>query len=942
MAQLELFHHVCRQQLPLPLASNDDKILSGVLEAACSSPCLMNALLAVAALHLSHIRPAQSAYYHHQAVHFHTHALSIFNQERPQVTPDNCLSLIIFSQLTSLQVLYETTLGWDDNDNDNTFEPLNRFLEYIKVYRGVVLIAKEAWQALLRSKLGSIFTASAGIADYRTSAGAQTTELRSVISISRALDREQKQLCLEAVDRLQWILSPSDQDSHAEHGPENQEARGFHSLALVHAWPCLAHEAVLDLLCNKTPEALLMLAYYGVLMHQHRHFWTYANVGHVLVRTIARYLGPDWQHFMIWPLAQVFGLAHVYVPPTAFAATPDRPLDLCNLKMGQALSGHNDGPGTRTREELKRELADKFATKCFTSIELYSLKDNFKSLADVQRDSGGTPHLYVSETTIARFLELPDVLGVSPVVGKMVSFIGAFPFLQDAPAIMGLEALVNTVIILTERYQRVLLKGSTDRRRLLFRSLAVYDRKLLQSHDGNGGADDSGATPSPHEPGREVAGEGEPENVEDEDDGLVVSTFELLNCIDAYEDASLPTTQEALIPADNFRKLIMLLLLVAPMDSREKLSQYAERTTGAELEGLRSAAESILAAFLNVEKSPGIRSGAFDLVLPVALPFLFKGFNALFERFLFSKNLDFDRQQKDGDKAHGASLHVAAPLLQEKASIMNATIISQLSFFIPGSSLFRRLRLLYSGENDGFSMGSFETKVFNWRAPTILLVRGTRLTGSSGRSEERFAASLPPKRFPDGSQSSRLTYGVYVSQPWRHSHKECFGDSEALLFQLEPIHDVFPASSLNTDYVSFIRPGVGSTNTGIAAGNPLPTSSSYRKQSATHLGSVALLIDSSFEFGVFTHDDSSRGGAFQNSVSRKFDFQDRFEIDSLEVWGCGGDEEAKVQAERWAFEAREAEARRRINLGTGDIEADRALLEMAGLIGGNRSGGSMT
>jgi predicted mannosyl-3-phosphoglycerate phosphatase (HAD superfamily) len=61
----------------------------------------------------------------------------------------------------------------------------------------------------------------------------------------------------------------------------------------------------------------------------------------------------------------------------------------------------------------------------------------------------------------------------------------------------------------------------------------------------------------------------------------------------------------------------------------------------------------------------------------------------------------------------------------------------------------------------------------------------------------------------------------------------------------------------------------------------------------------------------------------------------------LEVWGCGGDDEAKAQAARWAWEEREAEARRKVNLGTGDIEADRALLEMAGLVGANRSGGSM-
>ena len=107
------------------------------------------------------------------------------------------------------------------------------------------------------------------------------------------------------------------------------------------------------------------------------------------------------------------------------------------------------------------------------------------------------------------------------------------------------------------------------------------------------------------------------------------------------------------------------------------------------------------------------------------------------------------------------------------------------------------------------------------------------------------------------------------------------------------------------------------------------------------LGAVSLLFHDSFEFGVFNHDYSSRGGAFHTSMVRKFDFQDRFQIEQLEVWGCGGDDEAKAQAERWAWEAREAEARRKINLGTGDIEADRALLEMAGIIGGNRSGGSM-
>ncbi|KAK3079134.1 Restriction of telomere capping protein 5 [Coniosporium uncinatum] len=111
------------------------------------------------------------------------------------------------------------------------------------------------------------------------------------------------------------------------------------------------------------------------------------------------------------------------------------------------------------------------------------------------------------------------------------------------------------------------------------------------------------------------------------------------------------------------------------------------------------------------------------------------------------------------------------------------------------------------------------------------------------------------------------------------------------------------------------------------------------------LGPVSLHFDDALEFGVFTHERSG-GGSFltpehlQSDTSAN-DWQDRFEIDALEVWGCGGSEEAEEQRKAWQWEEREAEARRRINLGTGDIEADKELLRMAGIISGERSGGSM-
>jgi hypothetical protein len=505
---------------------------------------------------------------------------------------------------------------------------------------------------------------------------------------------------------------------------------------------------------------------------------------------------------------------------------------------------------------------------------------------------------------------------------------------------------------MTQRYERVLKKGSRDRTKLLFRSLAVYDRHQNQNevkvaasppkknHMNAPQADDKEMRS--HVPGFAVDEAADDEDEED-DDELALAALEALDAIEVFKHGDAPIAQ-ASIPSDNLRKLIMFLLLIAPLDAQESLSKYSERLIGEKLEGLRKAAENVLATFVNdVEKVPGAKFHQFHTVIPISLPFLFNGFNSLFEHFLFSKDIDFTKRKNSSSSQASITrpVELVPPLLPQEGEILDLNVLSQLSFFIPGSSPFRRLRLLYSGGDAGFSMGSFESKVFNWRAPTILLVSGSRISDPPVRGQEKaFTETLPPKRFPDSSKLSRVVFGVYLTQPWRQTYKDCVGDTDTLLFQLEPVHEVFHASSMNTDYISFTKPPSSHAGIGIGCPHPKPKPTAGLSLHVT-LGALSLLLDNSFEFGVFTHNYTAGGGAFHTSTSRRYDWQDRFEVESLEVWGCGGDEEAEGQKQRWAWEEREAEARRKVNLGTGDIEADRALLEMAGIIGGDRSGGSI-
>lgn len=68
------------------------------------------------------------------------------------------------------------------------------------------------------------------------------------------------------------------------------------------AFPVLLTTEFVDVLRKHRPEALLVLAYYGVLLHRHRRSWIIGDAGQFVVHLIADHLGSFWQGPMQWPL----------------------------------------------------------------------------------------------------------------------------------------------------------------------------------------------------------------------------------------------------------------------------------------------------------------------------------------------------------------------------------------------------------------------------------------------------------------------------------------------------------------------------------------------------------------------------------------------------------------------------------------------------------------
>ncbi|KAK5157216.1 hypothetical protein LTR04_005461 [Oleoguttula sp. CCFEE 6159] len=614
----------------------------------------------------------------------------------------------------------------------------------------------------------------------------------------------------------------------------------------------------------------------------------------------------------------------------------------------------------RPPEALSRRLAQTFATKSYTSLELHDLREVFRTRAE--RESGLR---FWSEATLCRFLELPEVLGVGPVIYQMVTYLGAFPTSgSTAPAILTLEAVLIAVTLLTGRWRKVLKARGWER--LVYESLAVHDRRASQdkAKDEQGTTEGADSMLGGSEDGRQVIEDTLHEDLnplEDTNgDDLTLAAMKALGAVSVPHHESTTGIHRSIIPTDNLLKLIELLLLIAPLENQESLADYAAQLTDERVSELHDTAHHVLAAF-GAERNLGITYHIFITVISSDLPYLLDALSPLFEHFVFANHTSPSSAapaQSKTSPTQAATRPVRAILPSSSpssspSSILTPRTLSHLSFFLKPHStpLFSRLRPLYSGATHGFSMLSFETRVFKWEGPTILLVSGTSLPTHPSTSRERaFADSVPPSRLKSrprdaaassGSQGREVLFGAYVSIPWAATHKSCFGDADTTLFQLALAHAVFRASRLAHDYAYFSRPPTSPA--GLGFGSPPPGAGAKGRGMA--LGPVSLHLDDALEFGVFTHLGEG-GGSFRPNPSTGAtagheDWQERFEVDGLEVWGVGGEEEAEAQRRAWAFEEREAERRRNINIGKGDVEADRELLRMAGLIGQGQSGGSM-
>ncbi|KAK5658892.1 hypothetical protein OQA88_1706 [Cercophora sp. LCS_1] len=255
-------------------------------DAMLQAPYYLLETLALSARRLAHVEPEKSEHYLNYAVTLQTKAVSLYNHVVSTVKIDsvNCVPITQFSSLLGRHLLVDL---WARRDADfNVF--LHHYLEFIKVQTGIKLITHSAWPELMNSELKDLLF-WAGSLHTKATTGHECDALHHLVRNATGLDAPTLEACEKAISSLQIGF-----DLAQESPP-----RCF----IVFHWSVAAPDLFTELIAQRRPEALVCLAYWGVLCHLVRDLWQVGGAGSYIINSVAQYLGPDWAPFMAYPLS---------------------------------------------------------------------------------------------------------------------------------------------------------------------------------------------------------------------------------------------------------------------------------------------------------------------------------------------------------------------------------------------------------------------------------------------------------------------------------------------------------------------------------------------------------------------------------------------------------------------------------------------------------------
>jgi hypothetical protein len=255
-----------------------------------STPYLINQVLALSALHLSYLQPAQAKEYADEAAVFQANSLSSLNSFNVEVNKENCVPMLLFSALLGIYTLADAVITYD-GDNSKF---LDKYIKYLDVHRGVNAVIDPFWEFLRQTELAPFLNTAAHLERTNTSHNEILDVCAHLDKLLDDADMRESSLnaCRAAVQHLKWALGLL---SYAQESDQPATAD------TIYSWPILLSADYTALLAKRRPESLIILAHYAVVLHERRDVWVVGDAGSWLIKAITVHLGSYWKEWLEWP-----------------------------------------------------------------------------------------------------------------------------------------------------------------------------------------------------------------------------------------------------------------------------------------------------------------------------------------------------------------------------------------------------------------------------------------------------------------------------------------------------------------------------------------------------------------------------------------------------------------------------------------------------------------
>jgi hypothetical protein len=253
---------------------------------------VMYSILSISALHLSRLTIEKEHHFLSQALNLHHLALITGAPSLVSITDENCSCIYIFTVLTFIFDLArahacDTVLSGEKVD----------LVDWVFILRGTRTVFESSSEALLRDgPLGPLFTIGERRAQTQASSSAQTDhlwELQRLINDTTTNSDEINTYNL-SIDNLRRTFNMV-----FNKDPDTYEATD------VLLWLYRLSDHFVELLSQRKPEALVILAHFSILLKELDNRWWIHGWSKRLISQIYEAISEEYRLGIVWPIKEI-------------------------------------------------------------------------------------------------------------------------------------------------------------------------------------------------------------------------------------------------------------------------------------------------------------------------------------------------------------------------------------------------------------------------------------------------------------------------------------------------------------------------------------------------------------------------------------------------------------------------------------------------------------